>query len=66
MKKGKKEEISDKLKGCRESVYFVKNREGRAGYWVGHDAGYGYPSHAVQYSDFKGFYNSFKVAVTKD
>jgi hypothetical protein len=47
MKKGKKEEIADKPKSCRESVYFVKNCEGRAGYWVGHDAGYGYSSHAV-------------------
>ena len=31
MKKGKKEEIADKPEGCSESVYFVKNREGRAG-----------------------------------
>ena len=66
IKRGKKEEIADKPEGCSESVYFVKNREGRAGYYVGHDAGYGYSSHAVQDSDFKGFYNSFKVAVTKE
>ena len=49
---------ADKPEGCREFVYFVKNRESRAGYWIGHGAGYGYPSHAVQYSDFKGFYKS--------
>lgn len=53
-------DVDDKPFGCEQSVYHVNSRLNKPWFWVSHDAGYGYPSHAVQYESSEGFYKSLE------